>query len=99
MQCAFGDEHLIAGLANELAAGHLHLEPPFGDGHQFVSSVDEVVPFATRRINELAASVSPRAPVLNFISHGLAETFNPVLQADQLEFGVELIDRRQRRVL
>jgi hypothetical protein len=101
MQCTFGDEDLIARLGNEPAACHLHLKPPFGDGHQLVSSVDEVVPFTARGINEQVARVSTCAPVRrdrstvhrpakfflhNMISHGLAETFNPVLQAAQLEF-------------
>jgi hypothetical protein len=63
MQCAFGDEHLIAGLGNEPAACHRHLEPPFGDGYQFVSSVDEVVPFTAWGINEQVAGVSACAPV------------------------------------
>lgn len=99
MQCAYGDEHLIAGLGNEPAACHRHLEPPFGDGYQFVSSVDEVVPFTAWGINEQVTGVSACAPVrrdrdtvyrtakfpfYNIINHGFAETFNPVMQAAQL---------------
>src|SRR5512144_2073381 len=63
MQCAFRDEHLIAGAGNEPATRPFHLEPPFDHGHQFVSSVDEVVPFTARGINEQVARVSAPAPV------------------------------------
>jgi hypothetical protein len=37
-------EHLIAGLGNEPVAGYLHLEPPFGNGYQFVAAAATITP-------------------------------------------------------
>ncbi len=63
MQRPGGDEDLIAGSGDDAALFDGQFEDAFQYGHEFVARMDEVVPFAPRRIDELITAVTSRTPV------------------------------------
>ncbi len=63
MQRPGGDEDLIAGSGDDAALFDGQFEDAFQYRYEFVGRMDEAVPFAPRRIDELITAIAPRTPV------------------------------------
>ncbi len=63
MQRPGGNEDLIAGSGDDAAVFHRQFQHAFQYGHEFVGRMEEVVPFAPRRVDELITAVISRTPV------------------------------------